>query len=75
MPQRLLQCNNGYITKEKGGQPGVYRKINHQWNMIRSGAPPVRERRVSYIVASILSLVLIRLAIAFVYPKRARWDE
>ena len=44
--------------------------------MIRSLGGPLfgRESR-SYIVVTVLSVALIRLAIAFVYPQPARWDE
>jgi hypothetical protein len=30
---------------------------------------------VSYIVLAVLSVALIRLAIAYVYPSQANWDE
>jgi hypothetical protein len=33
------------------------------------------EENVSYIVVAVLSAALIRLAIMWVYPKQANWDE
>jgi hypothetical protein len=30
---------------------------------------------MSYIIVSVLSVELIRLAIVWVYPKRANWDD
>jgi hypothetical protein len=30
---------------------------------------------MSYIIITVLSVVLVRLMIAWVYPKRANWDD
>jgi hypothetical protein len=34
-----------------------------------------KEGSVSYVVLAVLSVALIRLAIAYVYPIQANWDE
>jgi hypothetical protein len=35
----------------------------------------VVEESMSYIIAAVLSVALIRFAIFWVYPKQANWDE
>jgi len=39
--------------------------------MIRLGGSSLKERSVSYIVLAILSVAFVRLAIAYMYPRRA----
>jgi hypothetical protein len=40
-----------------------------------AGSVLIKEGSVSYIVLAVLSVALIRLAIACVYPSRADWGE
>ena len=40
-----------------------------------AGSVLIKEGSMSYIVLAILSIALIRLAIACVYPSRTDWDE
>jgi hypothetical protein len=49
-------------------------KLVLNMDMIRSG-DSWRERSVSFIVVTVLSVAFVRLALLCVYPKRANWDE
>jgi hypothetical protein len=41
---------------------------------IRHDGGSYRERSVSFILVTVLSVALVRLALLWVYPKRASWD-
>ena len=53
---------------------GVDGKLILNMEMTRSG-DSCREKSVSLIVVTVLSVALVRLALLCVYPKRANWDE
>jgi hypothetical protein len=40
-----------------------------------AGSAPRLEGSMSFITVAVLSVAVIRLAIAWVYPKQANWDE
>jgi hypothetical protein len=55
----------------------VRRTVNRKLTFVRPSGSASNHlgRSMSYIIIPVLSVVLVRLMIAWVYPKRANWDD